>query len=302
MSYIDQSSKVSVVIPFYSNVYWLDKALESVYLQTYKNIEVIVINDGSEECTKSLQEKYTKNIFFLKQVNQGAAAARNKGVELSLGKYIAFLDSDDLWLPNKLFKQIKYMENNNSTWSHSNYIQFSEYNQKKTSVKCNLDGNILPLALIWNPIATSCVVIKSEILRENLSLRFEESFSVGEDSHLWILLGEHYKLCHVNEDLVKVRLHGKNAAFQSSLQLQSQAALFERVKNYERYFKSKFLYFYTKKIFFYSNFFYGWVCELKDKYQIRQSTFESICKILYVFPYINSKILKILLKVSYVQK
>lgn len=100
---------VSVVIPFYSGLNWLEEALESVNNQTYKNKEVIVINDGSSENTEKIFSKYD-TAREVKKVNEGPAAARNTGISESKGKYVAFLDSDDIWMPRKLELQVESME------------------------------------------------------------------------------------------------------------------------------------------------------------------------------------------------
>src|SRR5690606_30977259 len=107
----------SVVIPFYSNVNWLMEALNSVQEQSYKNIEVLVINDGSKENVSLIKDKYDMDLRIINKENGGPASARNLGIEKSSGKYIAFLDSDDIWLPDKLQRQIKFMEEKNSIWS-----------------------------------------------------------------------------------------------------------------------------------------------------------------------------------------
>ncbi len=87
---MDEINLVSVIIPFYSGSFWLDEALESVFNQTYKNLEVILINDGSTEDINYILNKYNQKIRYYYTENNGAAAARNKGIEKASGDYIAF--------------------------------------------------------------------------------------------------------------------------------------------------------------------------------------------------------------------
>lgn len=102
---------ISVILPTYNRANYIKDAIESVLNQTYRNIELLIIDDGSTDNTQAVIEHYLKDnrIRYIKQKNSGAAAARNKGLELSKGKYVAFLDSDDIWEKDKLEIQIEVM-------------------------------------------------------------------------------------------------------------------------------------------------------------------------------------------------
>jgi glycosyltransferase involved in cell wall biosynthesis len=102
--------KVSVIIPTYNRKLWLQQAIDSVLAQTYPNVEVIVIDDGSTDGTReALLPHYGEQIRYVYQDNQGESHARNHGIALAQGEYLAFLDSDDLWLPEKLAQQVGYL-------------------------------------------------------------------------------------------------------------------------------------------------------------------------------------------------
>src|SRR3990170_3473675 len=105
-------SKVSVIIPAYNSARFLPEAIESVLAQTYKDYGIIVIDDGSTDNTKETLEPYFDKIKYIYQQNQGAASARNTAIRHSQGEYIAFLDADDVWLPEKLHIQVEYLNNN----------------------------------------------------------------------------------------------------------------------------------------------------------------------------------------------
>ena len=113
--------KVSVIIPFYNGIHWLCEAVESALNQTYSNIEIIIVNDGSTEDITEFLKKFGDSIVYAYQKNQGAASARNYGIKLANGDYIAFLDADDIWLPTKLEKQIFFIEEIGAMWCHTNY-------------------------------------------------------------------------------------------------------------------------------------------------------------------------------------
>ena len=98
--------KVSVVIPTYNSSQFIVETLESVFAQTYKDYEIIVVDDGSTDNTKEVLQPYTSRIKYIYKENGGPASARNVGIKSAQGEYIAFLDSDDRWLPEKLEKHI----------------------------------------------------------------------------------------------------------------------------------------------------------------------------------------------------
>lgn len=101
------NEKVSVIIPVYNGEKYINQAIESVLQQTYTNYEIIVVDDGSTDNSKQILSPYFDKIKYIYQKNQGVATARNKGLEIATGNYIAFLDQDDYFLPNKLESQLQ---------------------------------------------------------------------------------------------------------------------------------------------------------------------------------------------------
>ena len=105
--------KVSVITPMYNCEKFISETIESVLNQTYTNWEMIIIDDCSTDKSKQIVKQYIERDKRIRLIalneNSGAAVARNKGIEVSSGRFIAFLDGDDLWEPNKLEKQIKFM-------------------------------------------------------------------------------------------------------------------------------------------------------------------------------------------------
>lgn len=121
---------VSIVMPAYNCEDFIGITLDSVINQTYQNWEVIVVDDCSTDNTAKLVQEYVKKDNRIKyhklDKNSGAAVARNKAVDLANGKYMAFLDSDDVWFPEKLTKQIGYMEENAYTFTCTSYTKIDE--------------------------------------------------------------------------------------------------------------------------------------------------------------------------------
>jgi glycosyltransferase involved in cell wall biosynthesis len=104
--------KVSVIIPCYNSSAWIVETVDSVLAQTYKDMEVIVVNDGSSDNTEKLLQGYGDSITYLCQQNQGVPAARNAGLRIATGDFIGFLDGDDKWHPDKLKRQIALFDEN----------------------------------------------------------------------------------------------------------------------------------------------------------------------------------------------
>lgn len=120
---------VSIIMPSYNTAEYIGKAIESVQNQTYENWELIIIDDCSSDNTDEIMQQYIRDsrVYYLKnEKNSGAAVSRNKAIKLAKGKWIAFLDSDDLWNPEKLEKQINFMKRNQYDFSYTKYREIDE--------------------------------------------------------------------------------------------------------------------------------------------------------------------------------
>lgn len=127
---MNNDTLVSIIIPSYNASKYIKETIESVLNQTYQNWEMIIIDDDSNDTSRDIIEQYIEKDKRIKPLynekNIGAAQSRNKGIELSKGEYIAFLDSDDLWLPNKLKQQIQLMQEENILLSYTSYYTINE--------------------------------------------------------------------------------------------------------------------------------------------------------------------------------
>lgn len=199
--------KVSIVIPFYKNRKWLLEALESIYKQSYKNYEIILINDGSDENIFELIKN--KKIIYIYQQNKGPAAARNIGITNSNGEYIAFLDSDDLFLPNKLDYQVALMDRHkNIIMSHTSYERIDQ-NYKKIAVinSGKFSGHVYPKIIYNCPIATPTVMIRKNLLGK---LKFDENIKIGEDIIFWSKIAKTSQIIGIEKVFTQVRIHDNN--------------------------------------------------------------------------------------------
>lgn len=198
---------VSVIIPVYNAEKYLDRTLGSVFRQTYKKIEVVMVDDSSKdrssEIIKNYQLEGQKITYYLQNKNLGAGYARNKALELAKGQYVAFLDSDDEWMPDKLERQINLMKEKKSPFCYT-AIEMIDKNDNllkgKRSVKESLGYNFL---LSNTMIATSSVIIDREVAGDfRMSLR-----RGGQDYATWLrLLRDGTMACGINETLVKYRV------------------------------------------------------------------------------------------------
>lgn len=191
-------TKISVIIPTYNRCDKLKKSIDSVLQQTYSNIELIIVDDGSTDNTKEMVEAINDEriIYTVMPTNMGPAAARNEGVRIATAEVIAFHDSDDLWRPNKLEKQMTYWE------MHPEfsmiYCAFSyhigDLEGRFPSRKMeNLEGDVFPTILVKNTIGTPTMLLKKSCFLElggfdteikcledwEFALRFAESYLVG---------------------------------------------------------------------------------------------------------------------------
>lgn len=280
---------VSVVIPFYSGKDWLFEAIKSVLNQTYKNIEVLVINDGSSENIDDIINKFKPRIRVIKKTNGGPASARNLGIKIAKGKYIAFLDSDDLWLPEKLEKQINFMEKTKYVWSHHSYQMFWENSKKSRVVDTSkYSGNVYRDTYISFKIQTSTVVIRKSILIEN-NIYFP-NMRYGQDLEFFRRLSKLYHLGYVDGILSKFRIRGTNAGFRAKIQLYNRANTWENIKN-----NNELLKLLPKPIIFsykLTKYLSKYVSKL-DTIINSEKTKEVISKFLYVLPYSIFKIYSI---------
>lgn len=208
---------VSVVIPTRNRAQYILRSLDSVFAQTFTNYEIVVVNDGSTDNTKELLTPLIQkgSIRYEWQEAKGVSAARNYGVRLARAPYIAFLDSDDLFLPTKLEKQISiFSKDKELGFVHCSFSKFDDEGHdlgvRDTS---RFQGQIYPNMLLeWSVLmAMPCMLMRADVLKEVGG--FDEQMTWAEDLDLWRRIARRYRVGVVPKDLVKVRVHAASTSF-----------------------------------------------------------------------------------------
>ena len=188
---------VSVIIPTYNRVGTVTRAVDSVLSQTHKNYEIVVVDDGSKDDTrKVLEERYSDRIRYIYQPNAGAAAARNAGIRASRHELVAFLDSDDTWLPEKLEVQTALMSDANIVLSYTNLINRRDGidDEYFTDIGMHFDTEPVVLAQPLRTMLRSegCGIWTSVVMCRKTAIAhvgyFDERMRIYEDVRLWLKL------------------------------------------------------------------------------------------------------------------
>lgn len=201
--------KVSVIIPTYNQGKFITATIESVLNQTYRDFEIVVVIDGSTDDTKLRLEKFGNKIKIIEQERSERAVARNNGVKHSSGEYIAFVDSDDIWKPEKLEVQIPVLEEKKEiAVVYSACERIDEYGNKiKTAERQTqgYSGNISKKLLLRNFVVSATPVVRREIFEK--SGGFITKYVPYEDWELWIRLSAYGNFMFINSPLASYRIH-----------------------------------------------------------------------------------------------
>ncbi len=177
------------------------RALKSVYSQTLAAAEVIVIDDGSDNDTTALVETQYPQVKLIRQAHSGVSAARNNGVNHANGDWIAFLDSDDEWLPKKLECQVKQLNQSNQLLCHTNEIWMrNEVRVNPHNKHRKHGGDIFKYCLPLCAISPSSVIIEKELFQHLGG--FDESLPACEDYDLWLRITAHHHVSYIDEPLL----------------------------------------------------------------------------------------------------
>ncbi len=210
-------SKVSVVIPTYNCGHYICQAVDSVLAQTYRDFELVVVDDESTDNTRELLMQYGKQFRYIYQGNKGMTAARNTGIKNSSGEYIGFLDSDDIWLPNKLDRQVKLLDGA----AEVGLVYCWHYYINAEGDRCAFWNNTIGRSfesgsrlfeklIEGNVISGGCStpVIRRKCLEK--SGMFDESISYSGDWDLWLRISMDYVIAVIPEPLASYRVLDEN--------------------------------------------------------------------------------------------
>ena len=198
--------KVSIIIPVY-NCPYVDEAIESALSQTYSNIEIIVVNDGSTQFIDKM-EKYKSKITLIHKQNGGTASALNTGLYHATGDYISWLSADDLFYPQKTEKQLQFMKENEVSVSYGGFVHID----KNGNITTDVLGFHVPTRLAflkamksYCPVNGCTVMLKKKVF--NICGRFNLAFPYAHDYDMWLRIVQHFNFQLYPELLVKYRVH-----------------------------------------------------------------------------------------------
>jgi glycosyltransferase involved in cell wall biosynthesis len=204
---VENKPLVSIIMPAYNAEKTIVESIESVLKQTYINWELIVVNDGSNDRTSALVLAFNdERVVLVKQDNGGVANARNNGINNSKGEYIAFLDSDDLWVEDKLERQIGVLVGGKHKMCFAKTWCFRE-NSNQTSdcfVNISLDFDDKDKILVYDFIPVLTVLLAKDVLAE--VGHFDETLRGVEDWDMWIRVLQKYEAIYLDEFLAKYRI------------------------------------------------------------------------------------------------
>jgi glycosyltransferase involved in cell wall biosynthesis len=196
---------VSVIIPTYNSRQWIERAINSVWNQTYEPIEIIVVDDGSNDGTFELVKQNYNHVILLKQQNQGSAIARNYGAGMAKGEVLAFLDADDIWAPDKIELQMKALAKyRDCGLCVTKAIDFRAFEKPPAFDSHDFEPVITSIdfmTILKNNViyTSSAIVIREAFIK---STGFDPRFRWGEDHDLWLRIADNYKVIKIEEPLV----------------------------------------------------------------------------------------------------
>lgn len=205
--------RVSVIIPFQNRIPWLIEAVDSVLAQTFQDFELIIVDNAS---TDSYEPPDDPRITYIRQEDRGPAGGRNRGMDLARGDYIAFLDSDDLFMPTKLERQVAFMDSRpEALMTFTSYIRMDVHGEELETIHAGrFSGGLCDELIFRCPPATPTVMMRRET-----GVRFEESVKPDGDVIMWLEVAAKAPLLGIDEPLVKVRMHGNNHILNPQIQV-----------------------------------------------------------------------------------
>jgi len=203
--------KVTVIIPTYNCARYIGEAVDSVLAQTYPVHEILVVDDGSTDNTRDVLSKYREPVRYIPQKNAGPPAARNNGILQATGDYIAFLDSDDLWLPHKLQAQMEcFQQHPEYGMVYCDMKTFDDTGILEESVKITrhltyYTGDIFPQLFAETIFQTSALVVRRTCF-DKVGL-LDTTLPMGDDYEIFLRLARYYHVGCVDEPLILYRQH-----------------------------------------------------------------------------------------------
>lgn len=305
---------VSVIIPTYNQQRYLEKALLSVFAQTYKDYELIVVDDGSTtSATENVCKRYKDRLVYLRQNNSGQARARNLGISQSHGEYLAFLDDDDIWLPEKIQKQVSCFtqlnaKNINAGLVYTGHQYITEDDSVINNILYKSSGNNYAKMIFIDFIGTPSSVMVPRSVINDVGL-FDENLNNTEDYDLWLRIGKKYDIYSINEFLTKYRKRANSVSKNVALKVFNVDKVLEKILRDDLLMDSatriKLAKQYKKNAAIrYKNAAYNYLFQksdakkfrefIKKGYSVEKSLFDFKVLIFYLFSFFSSDLCKYL--------
>lgn len=198
---------VSVIIPTYNRAGVIKNAIESVLCQTYGNIEIIVVDDGSTDNTKDALLSCKDRIKYFYKENGGVSSARNFGIREARGEYVAFLDSDDIWLPPKIERQLDLLAKNNDLDCMIGDIEFIDISgkvMKRSDMRKQIPHDGMILKYLVKNFQTMCTILMKREIFADVGY-FDEELKTAEDIDMLLRIASKYKIGVTEQPLIRVR-------------------------------------------------------------------------------------------------
>jgi len=223
---------VSVIIPNYNYAHYLREAIDSVLAQSYLDIEIIVVDDGSKDASREVMVSYGDKVKTVFQQNQGVAAARNNGVNAGSGEYVAFLDADDAWMPEKVKKQVSRFEADKALGLvHVGVIEVDENGNTLLERLEGLEGDVAAQLLLLKREGIlgggSGLMVPRKVFDE--AGGFDTRLSTSADWDLFYQISSRYQVGFVPELLLKYRIHNSNMHSNVRVMEQDMTTAFDKI-------------------------------------------------------------------------
>ncbi|MBA3009998.1 MAG: glycosyltransferase [Desulfobacula sp.] len=211
---------VSAIIPAYNAQDYIKATIDSALNQTYPRLEIIVVDDGSTDDTPAILAGYGEKIRVVCQPNSGRSAANNTGIAHAKGEWIAFLDSDDTWMPQKISRQIELCKNKAISHTDSYFLgDHIENDLCRSSLSPLYHGSVLKELLVSNFIVKSTVLVRRDVICKHGC--FDERYDCVIDWPLWLKICAEQELGYVPEPLTHYRVHLGSVSMKSRQTLPS---------------------------------------------------------------------------------
>jgi glycosyltransferase involved in cell wall biosynthesis len=211
-STITGSPEVSIITPLYNEAIFFRATINSVLEQTFHDFEWIIVNDNSNDNTcdilRELEQKEPRVVVINNRENRGPIYARNKAMEVARGRFVAFLDGDDLWLPEKLERQLAFMKSTGTPLSYTAYRKITSRGKLRSGVLIQARA----IATYRSYVCSNYMMASSVMFDTYKTGRIYQSFDVPlgkDDFHFFLSIVKAYGPAHgLNEDLARLRVHG----------------------------------------------------------------------------------------------